>query len=185
MPVGVGLSRKIAGAILVALLTAFVIWEALPSSRQLRAASQLPDGRMEVVGYHKNLYAAHVTPDGLIYGIEDHVIYLSEDDGLSFHQVGILPKIRPSWATSLKDFVARLKSVRELRRNQGPSNLVSLSSGTILVFYDQIYRLTRDGEDFSEVTLHQASKAEQRDQWRPQVVGHGVDVRFERDYFLL
>lgn len=103
------------------------------------------------VGYLPRLYVAYASGDGKLYGIEDHFVYVSNDCGRSFERRGKLPKIEPDLKTAIKDWVARLKVVRWIRTNSGPTNLVVLNTGTILVFWGRIYRSTDGGYTFESV----------------------------------
>jgi hypothetical protein len=89
--------------------------------------------------------------EGRIYGMEDHFLYSSSDSGQSFRLLGRLPRRDARFTTRIKDAVARAPLTRRLRRNPGPWSMVVLSSGTVLVFYDQVYRLAAGEHVFTPV----------------------------------
>jgi hypothetical protein len=90
--------------------------------------------------------------DGRLYAIEDHFLYVSDDEGETFRKRGVLPKPDPSLSDRARNLVARHPLIRQLRVNRGPSNVVVLSTGTILVFYDDwIYRSGDGGYSFEVV----------------------------------
>ncbi len=130
-----------------------VTWEILPESKYLVSRTRVEQEPIphKTVGYLPDLYAAYVAPDGRLFGIEDHFIFVSDDEGRTFRRLGALPKVNPTWRDRISDRVARSKLARRLRRNPGPTNLVVLASGTILVFFDYIYRSTDDGQTFTPV----------------------------------
>jgi len=101
-------------------------------------------------GHVPRLHAAYVR-DGRVYAIEDHFIFVSDDGGETFRQLGSLPEPNPGLSARLKDRVARLEPVRQIRRSRGPKSLVVLKSGTILVFYDYVYRSDDGGQTFEPV----------------------------------
>jgi len=136
---------------LALLAASLASWEALPNSRELLPVGQQAPSSYRAIGHVPNLYAAYVAPDGRIFGIEDHFLYVSEDQGRTFTQAGVLPKINPSWRDRITNVLARSKTARALRHNPGPNNLVVLSSGTILVFWGYIYRSTDNGQTFAPV----------------------------------
>jgi hypothetical protein len=110
------------------------------------------DGRLSIThtATHERLHIAYAR-DGRMYAIEDHFVYVSEDSGSSFRQLGRLPKVDASLAARLADRLARLSLVRRWRQNPGPSSLVVLSTGTVLAFYDHIYRLAAGERVFTPV----------------------------------
>jgi hypothetical protein len=132
-------------------LISLVIHERLPDNRALVLSSTYGTEAHGHLGYVPNLYAAYMSADGRIFGIADHFLYVSEDGGRLFRQLGVLPKANLDWVDKVKDHVARSKLVRTFRRNPGPTNVVVLSSGTILVFYDHIYRSIDNGLTFDPV----------------------------------
>lgn len=95
--------------------------------------------RVSRTGYTDRLAIRYVR-DEQIYAVEDHFFYVSRDLGASYERIARLPKIEASFLAKLKDRVARLPIVRSVRRNVGPFSVVVLESGTIIVFYDRIYR---------------------------------------------
>jgi hypothetical protein len=82
------------------------------------------------------------------YAVEDNFVFVSEDGGLSFEQRGVLPKRSLTLVSRVYEWLARSRLVRSIRRNRGPGLLTVLPSGTILVFYDNIYRSTDGGRSF-------------------------------------
>ena len=143
--------RKTASTAAILVVAALGVWESFPSSRQLVRQVNESSAAYQKIGYLPDLYVAYVASDGRMFGIEDHFIYVSEDHGRSFRQLGALPKVNPGWRARALNLVARSKLVRSIRRNPGPSNLVVLSTGTILVFWDQIYRSADHGRTFTPV----------------------------------
>ncbi len=89
--------------------------------------------------------------NGVLYANEDHFVYKSVDDGQTMMSLGCFRKINPSPKNRIKDVVARSRCVRKFRRNIGPRNVIVLESGTILVFYDHIYRSEDGGKTFDTV----------------------------------
>jgi hypothetical protein len=104
----------------------------------------------------RQLSAVHVR-DGRIYAVDDHFLYASSDTGRTFHLLGRLPKVRPTLVGKGKDLVARTRLIRRIRQNPGPGALVVLRSGTILVFYDFLYRSADGGRTFAPVLSFQDS----------------------------
>ncbi len=82
------------------------------------------------------------------YAIEDHSLYESRDGGASFRFLGSLPKPDGGLVAQLRNAIARLQIIRRIRLNRGPGTVVRLSSGTLLVFYDRVYRTTDQGRSF-------------------------------------
>jgi hypothetical protein len=99
--------------------------------------------------------AVRAVRDGRLYAMEDHFLYVSDDQGETFHRKGVLPKVDPTWSDHFRDIFARHPIVRRFRQNVGPGNVVVLASGTILVFYDKVYRSDDGGETF-QVVRHEA-----------------------------
>jgi hypothetical protein len=143
--------RKIASIAAILAVAALGVWESFPSSRQLVRQVNESSAAYQKIGYLPDLYVAYVAADTRMFGIEDHFIYVSEDHGRSFRQLGALPKVNPGWRDRALNLLARSKLVRSVRRNQGPSKLVVLSTGTILVFWDHIYRSADNGRTFTPV----------------------------------
>jgi len=86
--------------------------------------------------------------DGRIYGVEDHFLFVSDDMGETFQRRGSIPKWEPTLADHLKNAVARHPLTRRIRQARGPTSIVVLESGTILMFYDLIYRSEDGGWTF-------------------------------------
>jgi len=147
-------AAHVAAAGLLLAAAALVGWELLPERRVLRDgpshAAFLSDV-LRPVGHLHRLRAAFVTRDNRIFAIEDHQLYSSSDGGRSFSLLGQLPELDPSWHAQILDRLARTKLGRALHGNDGPSNIVALSTGTILVFYDRIYRSDDGGRSFNAV----------------------------------
>lgn len=95
--------------------------------------------------------AVRAARDGLLYAMEDHFLYVSDDQGETFHRRGVLPKIDPALSDRLRNVVARHPLVRRGRSNMGPSNIAVLSTGTVLIFYDHVYRSVDGGYSFEAV----------------------------------
>jgi len=87
--------------------------------------------------------------DGVIYAMEDHYLYVSDDGGISFEQRGKLPK--DSLLDKPKDVLARNRITRLLRKSRLVENLVMLPSGTLVIVYDGIYRSSDGGWTFEAV----------------------------------
>jgi hypothetical protein len=134
----------------VVLVMAGFDWAAHP--RPDWAVDTLTSGRPTVVRYGEvdRLHASFVR-SGRLYGVEDHFVYVSDDSGETFRTLGVIPKVDPSVAELLKDFVARRGVIRMFRRSRGPTNLIVLASGTVLVFYDRVYRMATGTGRFEAV----------------------------------
>jgi hypothetical protein len=143
-----------AGGLLL-LLVLFLAWELSPEKRTIKkgAAAGIADDATgyTVVGHIPKLHVLHASKDGALYGIEDHYLYVSTDGGKTFSRRGALPKIGGGLLGQLKNALARSRTLRCFRASRGPSNIEVLSSGTILVFYDRIYRSTDGGLSFQIV----------------------------------
>ena len=134
------------------LLLILLAWESVPERRTMApVASGAPKlaERMAYVGRIPRLNVAFAATDGRLFGIEDHFLFVSEDGGRTFERRGQLPKKEEGLLSRVADWVARLKPVRLIRRNEGPENLVVLESGTVLVFWDRIYRSVDGGNSFT------------------------------------
>jgi len=117
------------------------------------AATAGAGARAELVASIPRLTSSYLS-EGILYATEDHYLYRTEpsrEGWIRFEELGKLPKINPNSEVRVKDFLARLRLVRDLRRNRGPSTLAVLKSGTILVFYNHIYRSTDGGKSFHSV----------------------------------
>ncbi|MFH1679512.1 MAG: hypothetical protein ABIH26_02590 [Candidatus Eisenbacteria bacterium] len=147
--------RSVLGALLAGLLL-FAAYNAVPRSPGTRIAPAGPGGtvpRAELAGAIPRLTASYLA-SGVLYAAEDHFIYKQkpeEGSRIEFGQIGRIPKIDPSPGEQVRDFIARLRIFRDFRPNRGPNNLVVLESGTLLVFYDHIYRSTDGGRSFHSV----------------------------------
>jgi hypothetical protein len=119
-------------------------WAARPRTDPVLDTLSTAGPTLVLRGKADRLHASFVHA-GRLYGVEDHYVYVSDDSGASFRTVGVLPKVDPSLTEAVKDFVARRGLTRMVRRSRGASNLIVLSSGTVLVFYDRIYRLAEGG----------------------------------------
>ena len=106
--------------------------------------------KVEKVGDIRRLAVSYVR-DNVLYATEDHFIYRSSNNGESFSCLGHIKKVNPTLLDRIKDFVARLRISRNIRKNFGANQVVVLGSGTILVFFDHIYRSTNGGLSFSPV----------------------------------
>lgn len=140
---------------LLLLLIVFAAWELSPEKRVIRnaAAAGLADAApgYRVLGHLPNLQVLHADKNGTLYGFEDHYLYVSTDGGKTFRRRGALPKVGGGLLGRLKDRLLRTKAVRRVRGNRGPTTIEVLSSGTILVFYDQVYRSIDGGRSFKAV----------------------------------
>jgi hypothetical protein len=132
-------------------LILLAVHESVPNTKQLTASNPYGTEGRHYLGYVPDLYAAFRASDGRLFGIEDHFLYVSEDGGRLFRQLGVLPKADADWFDKIKNHIARSKLARIFRKNHGPTNVVVLSSGTILVFYDHIYRSSDGGLTFEPV----------------------------------
>lgn len=106
--------------------------------------------KVELVGIINNLSPLFIQ-DGIVYGMEDHYLFVSEDGGKSFERRGKIPKLDDSLLTKFKDLIARNRFVRNFRKNRMVENISVLPSGTILIVYDQIYRSSDHGMTFESV----------------------------------
>lgn len=91
-----------------------------------------------------NCIIQHVLGDTL-YATEDHFVWKSVDNGKTWSELCRLPSPNYSVLGRLKDFFLRSLPVRELRRNVGINNLVVLTSGTVIIQYDKVYRYSGSG----------------------------------------
>lgn len=119
----------------------------VPSADHSGSGTQL----YQDVGTIKEINVAFAARNGRLYGIQDQYFYISDDGGRTFLRRGKLPPAGNDLPTRIKDYIARLKLTRLIRRNRGPENLAVLDSGTILVFWDRIYRSVDDGATFQPV----------------------------------
>jgi hypothetical protein len=134
----------------VALAVVGFDWVAQPRTQWVFDTLSATGPTVVVQGEADRLHASFVRA-GRLYGVEDHFVYVSDDSGASYRRVGVIPKIEPSLTEALKDFVARRGLVRLIRRSRGATNLIVLASGTVLVFYDRIYRMEAGGRGFRPV----------------------------------
>jgi len=140
------------GTVAFLILLCLAVWEVQPDVRHLVSAT--PAASLlayDLVGSVPRLQVLYATADGTLYGVEDLSVFVSTDDGRTFRERGRLPRLHPSVGDRLADAVARRKVVRYFRQLHGPRNLVVLNSGTILVFWDAIYRSTDGGRTFQPV----------------------------------
>ena len=86
------------------------------------------------------------------WAIDDHFLYVSADSGRTFERRGSIPKWEPSVLDRVRNRVARHPLVRRVRENRGPSSIAVLSSGTVLLFYDRIYRSEDGGWTFEALS---------------------------------
>lgn len=145
---------QITAASMLLVAVALVGWELLPERRTVRDDSDhgaFVSDILRPIGHLHRLRTAFVTRDNRILAVEDHQLYSSSDGGRSFSLLGRLPELDLSWRAQILDRLARTKLVRAMRGNHGPSNVVALSTGTILVFYDRIYRSNDGGRSFEVV----------------------------------
>lgn len=141
-------------AVLLLPVALLALYELSPEKRRLRpgGAPGIAGGAdYTVTGHYPRLHVLHAGRDGRLYGVEDHYLYVSEDGGRSFHRRGALPKTGGGFKGQLKNALARTRLMRRLRANRGPSNIEVLSTGTILIFFDQIYRSSDGGRSFQPV----------------------------------
>jgi len=114
--------------------------------------------------------------NGNVFATEDHYIFKNKDNG-TFFELGNFNKTNPTNLGKIKDFVARLKITRVIRKNFGANNCVVLKSGTILIFYDKIYRSSDGGKTFQSVYNFEKNKVF-------QPFDHGVAVDINDDVYL-
>lgn len=142
---------KAGGVVGCVILISLAVHESLPDTKVLVFSNANGTEAQSHRGYVPDMYAAFISTDGRIFGIEDHFLYVSEDGGRLFRQFGVLPKANADWFEKIKNHIARSKLARTFRKNPGPTNVIVLSSGTILVFYDHIYRSVNNGVTFESV----------------------------------
>lgn len=148
------MGRRVVQWTLIAVLglsAGIVAWESVPERLSITADNMTPRSALREYlnsGKIASINVAFATPDGRLYGIQDHFVFISDDGGKTFVRRGQLPPAHVGFLAGVKDAIARLKITRWIRRNEGPENLVVLNSGTILVFWDRIYRSTDDGASF-------------------------------------
>jgi hypothetical protein len=88
--------------------------------------------------------------NGVLYATEDHWVFRSKNWGETWETLCRLPpKTTGHLAARIKDSILRYPLTRYFRRNIGIHNLVVLSSGTVIIHYDGIYRYDGNGV-FSE-----------------------------------
>lgn len=109
---------------------------------------EAPDGQPPIEARAIPRLRTVAAADDALYAIEDHALYESRDGGASFRLLGVLPKPERSVGAQLRNAIARLQLVRRIRLNRGPGTVVRLSTGTLLVFYDRIYRTADQGRSF-------------------------------------
>lgn len=142
--------RGLLAAAAVLVLTAAALelyWQSLPPRGQ-PITLDAPDGRSPYPGMAISRLRTVAAADDALYAIEDHALYESRDGGASFRLLGTLPKPERGLGAQLRNAVARLQLVRRIRLNRGPGAVVRLSTGTLLVFYDRIYRTADQGRSF-------------------------------------
>ncbi|NIA30705.1 MAG: hypothetical protein GWP06_12435 [Actinobacteria bacterium] len=101
-------------------------------------------------GQIKLLFANYLKDDR-IYATEDHFVFCGKIEDETFHRLGHFSKINPDLQERARDFIGRLKISRFFRKNIVDNQIVVLESGTILVFYDHIYRSTDGGRSYQSV----------------------------------
>ncbi len=106
--------------------------------------------KVEQTGEVSNLSVSFLNVDK-IFAHEDHFLFYDDKKSNLFTSVGHLDKIHPSIFGKIKNFVARQRATRLIRENFPLRNVVVLQSGTILVFYDYIYRSEDGGKTFEPV----------------------------------
>lgn len=113
---------------------------------------------------------------GNVFATEDHYIFKNKDNS-TFVELGHFNKANPTNLEKIKDFIARLKITRDIRKNFGANNCAVLKSGTILIFYDKIYRSSDGGKTFQSVYNFETHKLF-------QPFDHGVAVDKNDDVYL-
>lgn len=142
--VALALTALVASALLLEGFT-----RAHPRVRQLEASAPTSSASIDARADRLHAVLAH---DGVVYAIEDHFVYASVDTGLSYRRLGVLPKSGPqSLMARVRELVARSGVVRRVRRYAGPKGMLVLGSGTMVVFYDRIYRSEDGGRTFEAV----------------------------------
>ena len=142
------------GGVLAFLIAAILAWEAMPEQLVLAPSADRSGSGTQLyqdIGTISDINVAFAARDGRLYGIQDQYFYISDDGGRTFVRRGKLPPASNDLPTRIKDYIARLKLTRLIRRNRGPENLIVLDSGTVLVFWDRIYRSVDDGATFQPV----------------------------------
>src|SRR5262245_37063618 len=88
-----------------------VLFERWPERRQLTrldgpaALSVTAADNYRSVGYLPRLSTVYAGAKGRVYGIEDHFVYRSDDDGRSFERLGVLPDTRHGLWTAATEIV--------------------------------------------------------------------------------
>ena len=103
--------------------------------------------RVDQIGSISRL-AVSYNNNGDVYATEDHYLYKNSQNQYQFEELGNFDKINPDIAERAKDFIARLRITRDLRKYIGANDIVVLRSNTILIFYDKIYRSVDQGRSF-------------------------------------
>jgi len=106
--------------------------------------------RVDQIGSISRL-AVSYNNNGDVYATEDHYLYKNSQNQYQFEELGNFDKINPDIAERAKDFIARLRITRDLRKYIGANDIVVLRSNTILIFYDKIYRSVDQGRSFQAV----------------------------------
>lgn len=103
--------------------------------------------RVDQIGSIARLAVAF-TLRGDSYATEDHYVFRLRAGSGRFLELGHFESQVSGVAPSLRDRIGRLRIARDIRRNFGANNCVVLQSGTILIFYDKIYRSVDQGKSF-------------------------------------
>lgn len=85
------------------------------------------------------------TRKGVIYASEDHFVFASYDQGVTWEKVCVLENYRNSTVADVKNIILRNGIVRKFRRNIGIHNVVVLPGGSVIIQYDGIYRYDGTG----------------------------------------
>ncbi len=108
------------------------------------------DLRVDQIGSAPRL-AVSYSMNGDVYATEDHFVLKKGQKQDFFAELGHFRKVDHDITKRARDFIARMRITRDLRKNFGANDCIVLKSGTILVFYDRIYRSVDQGISFQSV----------------------------------
>jgi len=146
--------KKLFYAFIITIFLFGLIFNAIPRKPHYILKNELvyENDHVKVVktGQVRLLFANYIKKDRL-YATEDHFIFSSQIGDDTFSQLGHFSKINPTLQQRLRDFIGRSKIERFFRKNIADNQVIVLDSGTILVFYDHIYRSIDGGRTYKSV----------------------------------